>query len=385
MKTPDGWTRVKLKDVAESINAGGTPRRGVKDYWENGDVPWLKISDLKSVYISESQEKITKKGLENSSAKLFPKGTVLFSIFATLGAVGILKAPSTTNQAIAGITPNKRLIDTKYLYYSLKAEKKNIIAKKTHATQDNINLTVLRNHEILLPPLNVQKEIVSILDKAEKLEQWRRESDKLADDYLNSVFFEMFGDPITNPKNLEIKKLKEVANITMGQSPKGDSYNKEGIGMPLLNGPTEFGVKYPIEKQWTSKPTKLAKRGSILFCVRGATAGRMNWADKEYCIGRGLASIDSKGIVSNEYLYEVLKGRYSYFQNIGQGSTFINISKNILSSLLIPIPENKMIEKFVGKARAIEELKEQQRKSKYHIDNLFNVLMRKAFRGELVR
>jgi len=181
MKMQDGWTRVKLKDIAESISAGGTPRRNVKEYWGNGHIPWLKISDLKSVYISKSGEKITQKGLENSSAKLFPKGAVLFSIFATLGAVGIVEKASTTNQAIAGIVPNNNLIDTKYLYYSLKAERKNIIAKKTHATQDNINLTILRNHEIFIPPLETQKKIVSALEKAEQLKQWRNESDKLTD------------------------------------------------------------------------------------------------------------------------------------------------------------------------------------------------------------
>ena len=91
---------MKLIEVSESIFAGGTPRRDKPEYWNNGHIPWLKISDMKDPYISETDEKITEEGLKNSSAKLFPKGTLVYSIFATLGAIGILNIKATTNQAI---------------------------------------------------------------------------------------------------------------------------------------------------------------------------------------------------------------------------------------------------------------------------------------------
>ena len=84
----------------------------------------LKISDMKTKYISKTEEKITKIGEDNSSTKLFPKGTIVYSIFATLGAIGILDTESTTNQAIAGIIPKKEIIDVKYLYYCLQSQKK---------------------------------------------------------------------------------------------------------------------------------------------------------------------------------------------------------------------------------------------------------------------
>src|SRR3989344_5516941 len=106
MKTiamPKNWESKRLEDVSLSISAGGTPRRNIKEYWENGTLPWLKISDIKSIYITSSEEKITEKGFKESSAKLFPKGAVVYSIFATLGAIGILEIEATTNQALAGI------------------------------------------------------------------------------------------------------------------------------------------------------------------------------------------------------------------------------------------------------------------------------------------
>jgi type I restriction enzyme, S subunit len=124
----------------------------------------------------------------------------------------------------------------------------------------------------------------------------------------------------------------------MGQSPPGDSYNFDGIGLPLLNGPTEFGPVHPKERQWTKTPTKLCKPGDILFCVRGATAGRTNVADKEYCLGRGLAAIRAKsGRFDNRFLHYVLSAGYSRFQAQGVGSTFINISGELLSSFDVPL------------------------------------------------
>ena len=90
----------------------------------------------------------------------------------------------------------------------------------------------------------------------------------------------------------EIGTLEQFADITMGQSPKGTSVSNKGE-IPLLNGPTEFGVNHPTPVQFTNDPKRFAKKGDLLFCVRGST-GRMNWADQDYAIGRGLAALRPK-------------------------------------------------------------------------------------------
>lgn len=138
--------------------------------------------------------------------------------------------------------------------------------------------------------------------------------------------------------SLALSKLHEQAEIIMGQSPPGNSYNAEGVGMPLLNGPTEFGPVHPTEQQWTIAPTKLCKAGDILFCVRGATAGRTNIADKQYCLGRGLAAVRAKpNKFDSRFLHYVLAAGYARFQSQGVGSTFINISADMLSNFDVPI------------------------------------------------
>lgn len=252
---------------------------------------------------------------------------------------------------------------------------KQILSNKQGGVQQNINTDGLSRIEIPLPNLKTQQKIASILEQADTARQQRKQASQLTEQFLQSAFLEMFGDPVRNEKGYKFKKLGDVAIINMGQSPSGDSYNSNGKGKPLLNGPTEFGIKFPKEKQWTTKPTKFSKIGDILFCVRGATAGRMNWSDKEYCIGRGLAAIYSKGEVPNNFIYKFLEMKYSYFQNLGQGSTFINLNKDLISDLLIPFPPLPLQQKFAALVQQVEQLREKQRESERELENLFGSLM----------
>ena len=150
--------------------------------------------------------------------------------------------------------------------------------------------------------------------------------------------------------------LRDVASIVMGQSPPGESYNRSGDGVPLLNGPSEFGPVHPVPIQWTSAPTKLCAPGDILFCVRGATAGRLNIADREYCLGRGLAAIRGGLSLDTGFLARVLAAGYEFFQARGVGSTFINISSTELGSFtvpVLPIAEQRRIAAILDQADAL--------------------------------
>ncbi len=160
---PENWKWVRLGEVA-NITAGGTPSRTNPQYWD-GDIPWVKIADMNNKYISKTTEKISKKGLDNSSAKIFSKGTLLYSIFASIGTVGILKIDASTNQAITGIN-FYGLIDIDYMYYVMLGLKSILLSKARGMAQLNINQTILKNTIIPMPPLAEQKRIV---DKIEEL------------------------------------------------------------------------------------------------------------------------------------------------------------------------------------------------------------------------
>ena len=128
--------------------------------------------------------------------------------------------------------------------------------------------------------------------------------------------------------------LGKVAEIVMGQSPAGDTCNESGKGLPLLNGPTEFGPHHPIPVQYTIDPRKKAKPGDILFCVRGSTTGKMNWADREYAIGRGIAAIRHKrGEEYQHFLRGLIDFRLPELLAQATGSTFPNVSYDQLADL----------------------------------------------------
>ena len=133
--------------------------------------------------------------------------------------------------------------------------------------------------------------------------------------------------------------LGDIADIVMGQSPTGESVNTNGLGVPLLNGPTEFTIRYPKAVQFSTDPKRFSKVNDILFCVRGSTTGRMNWADEDYAIGRGLAAIRHKQ--GEEYRYFV-KAILDYYLDTmlasASGSTFPNVSKDQLNELEISYP-----------------------------------------------
>ena len=204
----------RLGDIC-TIQSGGTPSRHNKAYWDDGTIPWVKISDIKDKYLDATEERITKLGLENSSAKIFPAGTILYTIFATLGEVCILNIEAATNQAISGIQLESEQVDKNYLYHYLSSLKSIVNNIGRGVAQNNINMTILRNFEIPLPPLEEQRKIAAVLDKVSDLIAKRRtQLDKL-DELVKSRFIEMFGEkyPFDKIENLIDRKIVSARKI----------------------------------------------------------------------------------------------------------------------------------------------------------------------------
>lgn len=157
---------LKISEIANT-SSGGTPNRGMVEYY-NGNIPWVKSGELKDGLITSCDEYITEKGLKNSSAKLFPKGTLLVAMYgANIGKTGILNFDATTNQAICAVFP-KTNISNEYLYWYFKQQRIDFIAVGKGGAQPNISQTVIKNASIVVPDDDIQDKIVRFLERIEK-------------------------------------------------------------------------------------------------------------------------------------------------------------------------------------------------------------------------
>ncbi|MDR0479165.1 MAG: restriction endonuclease subunit S [Burkholderiaceae bacterium] len=162
---PKGWRVGTIEDLCESITSGGTPARKKSEFWADGKIPWFKTGELHDGPLLDSEEKITETALQNSSCKLWPSGTILFALYAspTVGRLGVLTAPGTSNQAAAGLIAKKSigLPFLRRILIQVREQLQNIAAG---AAQQNINLGILKSHRVVLPPENLAYCYSDIID-----------------------------------------------------------------------------------------------------------------------------------------------------------------------------------------------------------------------------
>ncbi len=168
--------------------------------------------------------------------------------------------------------------------------------------------------------------------------------------------------------NNTLRNLGDAATVTMGLSPNGDSYNRDGTGIPLLNGPTEFGVSHPNCTLFTIDSKRECERGDLIFCVRGNTTGRMNWADRKYSLGRGVCGIHGETSRDTKYIrYCIEEGLPKLLQMAG-GSTMPTLTQSTIKQFPIPYPSHRgkiafilsayddLIENNMRRIRILEEM-----------------------------
>ena len=183
------------------------------------------------------------------------------------------------------------------------------------------------------------------------------------------------------PKGWKLGKIENHAVIEMGQSPKGDTYNDNGLGTPLVNGPVEFGPYFTKRSKWTSTPTKLSQKGDLIVCVRGSTTGRFVKSDGTYCIGRGVCSIRAKS--SQSFVDQLFKHSIKEMLGLTTGSTFPNWSRQTLSQFKSIIPSDRAIKLFdMLVSHKIEKIECAVIESEY-LTNMKDVLLPKLISGEL--
>ncbi|HEY1060058.1 MAG TPA: restriction endonuclease subunit S [Daejeonella sp.] len=268
----------------------------------------------------------------------------------------------------------------------------------------NLDIRYLRNMDIEYPDNEVeQKAIATILSKVDEAIKATENSIKAAEKLKKSLMQNLLTgklkpdgtwrkedefykhDKFGNcPVSWHWGRLSEIADIVAGQSPSGEFYNEDGIGTPMLNGPTEFTDLHPIPVQFTTKVTKLCQIGDILFTVRGSSTGRMNIADQEYCIGRGIAAIRAKEGSDIDFIYYTLVtiSEKILAEAKGAGTTFPNVSRGELLKKWVLIPDTDQSE-ISSKIKSLDAFLKEKQKKVFTIQRLKKSLMQNLLTGKV--
>ena len=377
------WSIKRLSEVAE-IQMGQSPKGS--SYNISGEGVPLINGPVEFGETPFSRTKTTK--FTTEPTKMCRVGDLILCVRgSTTGRMNIAGYDSCIGRGVASIRSEKY---QDWINFFIHGNRETIYRLGSGATFPNVSGAMLAKLEIPIPPESEQKRIVAILDEAfEGIDRAIANTEKnlanvrkLFESYLNAIFTQK-GDGWVE------KKLGEECEIVMGQSPNGSSYNSEGIGVPLINGPVEFGGIKPFSQtvaiKFTTEQTKMCKKGDLILCVRGSTTGRMNIAGQEACIGRGVAAIRSKN--NQDWVNQFIVYSRNKIYALGSGSTFPNVSSSELKKIIIPFPPKEQQSHIVSKIEYLsaetQRLEAIYKQKLAALNELKQSILQKAFTGEL--
>lgn len=331
------------------------PRNDARLY--GGPYPFIQTAEIMEAdpYITGYSQTYTEFGLQQS--KLWPPNTLCMTIAgANTAETAILKFEACFPDSIVGFIPDEKKADLHFVKYSLDLMKDKFRAVTRGATQDNLSLDKLLSFPLPTPPLTVQRRIAGVLSAYDDLIENNQRRIKILEGMARSLYREWFvrfrfpghdkvkmvSSPLGHiPQGWEVKKLKDVCHLTMGQSPKSEFYNETGEGQPFHQGVTDFGDRFPADRLFCTAEGRVAEAGDILFSVR-APVGRMNIADKKIFIGRGLSAIRDKS-GHQALLWEQLRNRFTKDDMMGNGAIFAAVTKDDVQGIELVCPPEQII------------------------------------------
>ena len=357
------WKEVRLGDVCTKITDGShfSPKAQTEGY------PMLSVKDMREYDFDfsnckkisyEDYLKMERDGCvpQIGDVLVAKDGSYLKEIFRCKEQREIALLSS-----IAIFRPNSQLIDSRFLCYCLKSPRVyNYISLNcvSGSALPRIILKDFKGVNIRVPSLDDQRRIASILSSLDRKIELNNKINADLEEMAQAIFKNWFVDfePFKDgkfvdselgmiPEGWKVGGLDEIADITMGQSPAGNSLNEKGEGMIFYQGSSDFGFRFPSIRVFTTEPKRLAVVNSVLFSVR-APVGDINVTKEECCIGRGVASIKSK-YGHDSYLFYTMKSLHKLFDSFdGEGTVFGSINKKTLSTIQILLPSDGIVEQF---------------------------------------
>ena len=388
---------VRLKDLCSLITKGTTPTSIGFDFSDEG-VGFLRVQNVSggrvnfqngTLFIEESVHQ------ELRRSQILP-GDILLSIAGTIGRTGVVPAHAPAlncNQALAIIRPEDKVFRP-FLRHWLESDnaKSQMRGATVTGTIQNLSLAQVGGLQVPLPPLPEQRRIAAILDQADALRAKRREALAQLDSLTQSIFIEMFGDPVTNSLGWKIVQLDAVANFFGGNSlPEGVPFinQQDGYFLMKVSDMNLEGNEKSIERcqSWSSvsgSRSGTCPAGSIVIPKRGGAIGtnKKRVTTRETVLDPNLMAISPKlVVVEREYLFQWFQ-RFD-LSSIASGSSVPQLNKQDLIPLKIQVPPLPIQKLFVNRIEAVETIKASNVSALRELDTLFATLQHRAFQGEL--
>ncbi len=345
-------------------------------------------------FITKEKDALLRKG------KLMPKDIVL-TTRGTVGNVGFysddVPYPNMRiNSGMVIIRPGEDF-DTMFLYQYLRScyFRAQITQFQSGSAQPQLPISTLQKMKVIKPDIDAQRRIASILSSLDRKIELNNKINADLEEMAQAIFKNWFVDfePFKDgkfvdsalgmiPEGWKVGTLEDIAEITMGQSPAGNSLNENREGMMFYQGSSDFGFRFPSIRVFTTEPKRLAVANSVLFSVR-APVGDINVAKEECCIGRGVASIKSKSC-HDSYLFYTMKSLHKLFDSFdGEGTVFGSINKKTLSAIQILLPSDGIVEQFNDVASSFDNRIRSLSEENSRLSLLRDTLLPRLMSGEL--
>ena len=386
--------QASIKDIAQFIKTGKTPPSKMDKYF-NGDLNWYTPGDLdKGKLLGKSNRTLTEVAFLEGRAVTYPKDTLLVGCIGDIGKLGITTRDSSSNQQITGIYPNKTA-DVHYLYYWFRGNKKVVESYSNNAVVPILNNRTLERIKIPLPPLEEQKQIAAILDAADELRQKDKALIAKYDELTQSLFLDMFGDTVTNPKGWDSNRAKDLClkivdcvNKTAPSVDQQTDYKMIRTTNVRNNMVDLNSVRYVSKEvflKWNRRLTP--QKGDVVFTREAPVgeAGIIWFLDKVFLGQRTMIYRVNPQRVNNIYLLYQLMGAgvKRQISKLSMGSTVKHLAVPTCEVFNILTPPILLQNEFAQRVQSIDSQKAIAQESLNKSEALFNSLLQKAFKGEL--
>ena len=332
-----------MEDALEAIidYRGKTPKKA-----ESG-IPVLSAKSVKNNHIDyDACYYVSPEEYKRFMVRGMPQvGDVLLTTEAPMGIAARLDRDDVgIAQRLLTLRGKKEILDNEYLLYYLQSPIGQALlrARETGTTVTGIKQSEFRKIHINIPDIETQRKIGGILQALDKKCSINESINRNLSEQAMSIYKEMILDA---SDDCDEGILSDIADIVMGQSPKGDTYNEDGDGAVFYQGRAEFGDRFPTRRLFTTDPKRMAKENSVLMSVR-APVGDVNVAYEECCIGRGLCSVVSKDNHQSFVLYTMYSLKEQFGVYNGEGTVFGSINKDSMNGMAIRIPKKKVMDRF---------------------------------------